>query len=131
MADAGERTTVTDNIPAGGAHTSRTLHFGPDGKLYVAAGSSGNNGVEDDWRRAAIMRFNPDGSIPPDNPFANDPQETRRPVWAEGLRNSVDFLWLPDGRLWANHNGSDGLGDDLPPEEIVIQVEKGKHYGWP
>ena len=77
------------------------------------------------------MRFNPDGTIPADNPFANDPEETRRPVWAEGLRNSVDFLFLPDGRLWADHNGSDMLGDDIPPEEIVIQVEKGKHYGWP
>ncbi|HEU4326328.1 MAG TPA: PQQ-dependent sugar dehydrogenase, partial [Roseiflexaceae bacterium] len=81
--------------------------------------------------RATIMRFNPDGSIPADNPFANDPTESRRPVWAEGLRNSVDFLWTPEGRLWANHNGSDGLGNDAPPEEIVIDVERGKHYGWP
>jgi glucose/arabinose dehydrogenase len=129
--DEGEQTTVTDNIPASGVHTSRTLHFGLDGKLYVSAGSSGNNNVESDRRRAAISRFNLDGSIPDDNPFAQDTDETRRPVWAEGLRNSVDFLFLPDGRLWANHNGSDMLGDDLPPEEIVIEVEKGKHYGWP
>ncbi|MFO7170284.1 MAG: PQQ-dependent sugar dehydrogenase [Chloroflexota bacterium] len=131
MADEGERTTVTENIPRGGNHHSRTLHFGPDGKLYVSAGSSSNNEVEEDRRRATIMRFNPDGTIPADNPFADDPEETRRPVWAEGLRNSIDFLWLPDGRLWANHNGSDGLGDDIPPEEIVIEVERGGHYGWP
>jgi glucose/arabinose dehydrogenase len=131
MMDEGEQATVTDNIPAGGVHTSRTLHFGPDGKLYVAAGSSSNITAETDRRRAAISRFNIDGSIPEDNPFANDPEETRRPVWAEGLRNSVDFLFLPDGRLWADHNGSDGLGDDLPPEEIVIEVAPGKHYGWP
>jgi glucose/arabinose dehydrogenase len=131
MLDEGEQATVTDNIPAGGVHTSRTLHFGPDGKLYVAAGSSNNIDVETDRRRAAISRFNIDGSIPEDNPFANDPEETRRPVWAEGLRNSVDFLFLPDGRLWANHNGSDGMGDDLPPEEIVVEVAAGSHYGWP
>ena len=129
--DSGERVTVTSNIPSGGGHTSRTLHIGPDGKLYVAAGSSSNNNVETDKRRATILRFNLDGSIPADNPFALDPTETRRPVWAEGLRNSVDFLFLPDGRLWADHNGSDGLGNDAPPEEIVIQVERGKHYGWP
>jgi glucose/arabinose dehydrogenase len=129
--DSGERVTVTSNIPSGGGHSSRTLHIGPDGKLYVAAGSTSNNTVETDKRRAAIMRFNLDGSIPADNPFAGDPTETRRPVWAEGLRNSVDFLFLPDGRLWADHNGSDGLGNDAPPEEIVIQVERGKHYGWP
>jgi glucose/arabinose dehydrogenase len=129
--DDGEQMTITDNIPTGGGHSSRTLHFGPDGKLYVAAGSSSNIGVESDRRRATIMRFNADGSIPDDNPFANDQEETRRPVWAEGLRNSVDFLFLPDGRLWADHNGSDGLGDENPPEEIVIEVVKGKHYGWP
>ncbi|MEZ4861250.1 MAG: PQQ-dependent sugar dehydrogenase [Caldilineaceae bacterium] len=122
---------VTDNIPSGGVHSTRTLHFSPDGKLYVAAGSSSNNNPESDPRRAAIMRFNPDGSIPEDNPYANDTNPQRRPVWAEGLRNSVDFLFLPDGRLWADHNGVDGLGDDVPPEEIVINVEKGKHYGWP
>ena len=129
--DDGEQTVVTDNIPTGGGHSTRTAHFGPDGMLYVAAGSSSNIGVESDRRRATIMRFNADGSIPADNPFANDPEETRRPVWAEGLRNSVDFLFTSDGRLWADHNGSDMLGDDIPPEEIVIQVEKGKHYGWP
>jgi glucose/arabinose dehydrogenase len=129
--DPGERTTVTSNIPCCGGHSSRTLHFGPDGKLYVAAGSSCNICVEDDKRRAAILRFNPDGSIPADNPFASDPEPRRRPVWAEGLRNSVDFLFMPGGQLWADHNGSDNLGTDLPPEEVVINVEKGKHYGWP
>jgi glucose/arabinose dehydrogenase len=129
--DQGEREVVTDDIPTFGSHSSRTVHVGPDGMVYVAAGSTGNNNIEEDRRRATIMRFNPDGSIPEDNPFANDPETTRWPVWAEGLRNSVDFLFLPDGRLWANHNGSDMMGDDVPPEEIVIQVEKGKHYGWP
>jgi glucose/arabinose dehydrogenase len=129
--DEGEKHEVTDNIPSGGGHSTRTLHIGPDGKLYVAAGSSNNIGPESDPRRAAILRFNLDGSIPDDNPFAQDEDKQRRPVWAEGLRNSVDFVFLPDGRLWATHNGSDGLGDDIPPEEIVIQVEKGQHYGWP
>ncbi len=125
------RELVTDNIPGTGGHSSRTLHFGPDGMLYVAAGSSSNNEPERDPRRATILRFNPDGTIPADNPFAASEDERRQAVWAEGLRNSVDFLFLPDGRLWANHNGSDMLGDELPPEEIVIEVEKGGHYGWP
>lgn len=122
---------VTDNIPGVGGHSSRTLHFGPDGMLYVAAGSSSNNEPESDPRRAAILRFNPDGTIPADNPYASDSDEQRQAVWAEGLRNSVDFLFLADGRLWANHNGSDGLGDEVPPEEIVIEVTAGNHYGWP
>jgi glucose/arabinose dehydrogenase len=135
--DAGERASIVPSLPTGGGHTSRTLHFGPDGKLYVAAGSSCNACVEADKRRATIMRFNADGSIPGDNPFASDSDPNRRPVWAEGLRNSVDFLFMPDGQLWADHNGSDNVGStpeeitSRPPEEVVIGVERGKHYGWP
>lgn len=128
---------VTDNIPGGGGHTSRTLHFGPDGLLYVSAGSSCNVCVESDPRRAAILRFNPDGSIPVDNPFATDPDPRKQAVWAWGLRNSVDFLWTPSGVLWANHNGRDnlvdtqGTTDSLPPEEIIIPVRGGMSHGWP
>ncbi len=122
---------VTDNIPPPIGHSSRTIHFGPDGKMYVSAGSTCNVCEETDPRPATIMRFNPDGTIPVDNPFATDPDVRKRPVYAWGLRNSVDFLWSPNGDLWANHNGSDGLGDDLPPEEIVIPVQRNKSHGWP
>jgi glucose/arabinose dehydrogenase len=125
------REVVTTNIPEAVHHVTRTVHFGPDGMMYVSTGSSSNNNPESDPRRAAILRFNPDGSIPADNPYATDADVNRQPVWAEGLRNSVDFLFTPDGKLWADHNGSDELGDDIPPEEVVINVEKGKHYGWP
>jgi glucose/arabinose dehydrogenase len=128
---------VTDNIPGGGGHTSRTLHFGPDGKLYVSAGSSCNVCAESDPRRAAILRFNPDGSIPGDNPFAGASDVRLQPVFAWGLRNSVDFLWTPTGQLWADHNGRDnlmdqnGTPDTLPPEEIIIAVQGNKSHGWP
>jgi len=128
---------VTDNIPGDGGHISRTLHFGPDGLLYVSAGSSCNVCAETDPQRAAILRFNPDGSIPTDNPFANDTDEQKRPLWAWGLRNSVDFLWTPSGALWADHNGRDNLldaqgsSDTLPPEEIIIAVQGGMSHGWP
>ncbi len=125
------RELITNNIPAGGGHSSRTVHFGPDGKMYVSAGSTGNIDPETDPRRAAILRFNPDGSIPADNPYANDADARKRPLWAWGLRNSVDFLWTANGQLWANHNGSDGLGDTLPPEEIVIDVQRNRSHGWP
>jgi glucose/arabinose dehydrogenase len=122
---------VTDNIAPAVGHSSRTVHFGPDGKMYVSAGSTCNICVETDPRPATIMRFNPDGSIPADNPFATDPDVRKRPVYAWGLRNSVDFLWSPNGILWANHMGSDALGDDLPPEEIVIPVQGNRSHGWP
>src|SRR3990170_742686 len=122
---------IIPEISGTGGHSTRTLHFGPDGKLYVSVGSSCNVCVESDPRRAAILRFNPDGSIPTDNPFAADADARKRPVWAYGLRNSVDFLFTPGGELWADHNGSDGLGDSVPPEEIVIPVQKGASHGWP
>jgi len=125
------RELVSDNLPSGPGHNSRTIHFGPDGKMYVSAGSSCNICEESDPRRAAILRFNPDGTIPTDNPFWNDPDERKQPVWAWGLRNSVDFLWTPSGELWANHNGSDGLGDNLPPEEVVIPIHANTSHGWP
>lgn len=124
------------SLPSGGGHSSRTLHFGPDGKMYVSAGSTCNVCIEDDPRRATIMRFNVNGTIPDDNPFADADDTLRRPLWAEGLRNSIDFLFLPDGQLWANHNGRDQMinneiKNDKPLEEAIIAVEKGEHYGWP
>ncbi len=122
---------VTNKIPGPSGHSSRTVHFSPDGKMYVSVGSSSNITPETDPRRAAILRFNPDGTIPGDNPFYNDVDPNKRPLYAWGLRNSVDFLWSPQGQLWANHNGSDGLGDDLPPEEAVIPVQANASHGWP
>lgn len=125
------RQTITENIPGSGGHGTRTLHFGPDGMLYVSAGSSCNVCEETDPRRAAILRFTPEGGIPADNPFASDPDTRKRAVWAWGLRNSVDFLWTAGGSLWANHMGSDQLGDAVPPEEIVIPVQGNRSHGWP
>lgn len=104
-------------LPTGGQHTSRTMAFGPDGRMYVTAGSSCNFCVEADPRRAAMMRFEADGS--------------GQTIYARGLRNSVGFAWHPvTGELWANDNGGDGLGDDVPPEEIDI-VQQDGDYGWP
>jgi glucose/arabinose dehydrogenase len=123
-------------LPIEGNHTSRTLRIGPDHKLYVAAGSTCNVCAEDDPRRATIMRYNLDGSIPADNPFVSDPNPLRRGVWAEGLRNSVDFMFLPGGQMWATHNGRDNMlgadaKNDRPLEEALIAVQGGRHHGWP
>jgi glucose/arabinose dehydrogenase len=131
-----EDSSTVLTLPTGGGHTSRTLRIGPDGLLYVAAGSSCNVCAEADPRRAAILRYTLDGGIPADNPFASDPNPARRAVWAEGLRNSVDFLFLPDGRLWASHNGRDNMlgpqaKDERPLEEVLIDVQGGRHHGWP
>jgi glucose/arabinose dehydrogenase len=105
------------NVPSGGGHSTRTLGFGPDGRIYVSVGSTCNFCVEADNRRATMLRFDADGS----NPI----------LFARGLRNTVGFAWHPLTReLWGADHGGDNLGDDEPPEEINI-IEEGADYGWP
>ncbi len=108
---------IVDDFTSDGFHTTKTLAFGPDGWLYVSQGSSCNACIEQDGRRATIMRMRPDGS--------------QREIYATGLRNSVGLDWAPwDGALYATENGRDLLGDDLPPDELN-RIEQGKFYGWP
>jgi glucose/arabinose dehydrogenase len=108
---------VVTGLPGGVGHSTRTLAFGPDGFLYVAIGSSCNICVESNPRRAAVTRFNPDG--------------TGEHRFATGLRNSVGLAFHPTtGELWATNNDRDNLGDDVPPEHLNI-LKDGKWYGWP
>ncbi len=102
----------TDN----GNHWTKSIAFGPEGYLYVAMGSTCNVCVEEDERRATIMRFKADGS------------EGR--IFASGLRNSVGLNFAWDGALYATDNGRDLLGDDYPPCELNRIVDGG-FYGWP
>ena len=113
----GDYERVVNGLPEGGNHWSRTVRFGPDGWMYVSVGSSCNVCIEKDDRRAAMLRFRPDGS---------EPQ-----VFATGLRNSVGFDWQPGSNaLYATDNGRDLLGDDFPPCELN-RVEQSGFYGWP
>lgn len=104
-------------LPTSGAgHSTRTIGFGPDRKLYVSAGSSCDVCIErDDWR-AVILRV--------------DPGTGQSEVFARGLRNAVFFAWDSRGRMWATEMGRDNLGDNLPPDELDV-VEEGGNYGWP
>jgi glucose/arabinose dehydrogenase len=111
----GEPETIIDGIPSGG-HYTRTIKI-KDGKLYLSVGSSCNVCIEKHPWRAAISRFNLDGS--------------GSKVFAKGLRNSVGIEFSPySGDLWAVNNGRDMLGDEHPKEELNI-IQQGKHYGWP
>ncbi len=108
---------IINDLPDGG-HNTRTLLFSPDWQyLFVSIGSSCNVCKETDERRAAIMRYKPDGSA--------------GEVYGRGLRNAVGITFRPGTtELWASNNGRDMLGDDLPPE-TVQRVELGDDFGWP
>jgi glucose/arabinose dehydrogenase len=113
----GEFERLVTDLPSGGNHWTRTLHFGPDGWMYLSLGSSCNVCIEEDPRRAAMVRYRPDGS--------------GEEIYATGLRNAVDFDWQPGtGTLYATDNGRDLLGDDFPPCELNA-IEAGGFYGWP
>ncbi len=108
---------IVEGIPEGQNHWTRTLRIGPDGLIYLTVGSSCNVCLEEDPRRAAMIRYAIDGS--------------GEEIYAAGLRNSVGFDWRPGTReLYATDNGRDLLGDDVPPCELN-RIERGGFYGWP
>lgn len=111
------------SLPAGGYnnHWTRNLLANADGtKIYVSVGSSSNvgeNGMENEVRRAAILEINPDG--------------TGEKLYASGLRNPVGMDWNPITKeLWTAVNERDELGDQLVPDYITSVKENG-WYGWP
>ncbi len=108
---------IVTGLPSGGNHWTRTIRVGPDGRLYVSIGSSCNVCLEEDPRRAAILRFDLDGK--------------GEELFATGLRNAVGFDWQPGTNdLYATDNGRDLLGDGFPPCELD-RVVAGGFYGWP
>lgn len=100
-------------------HNGGRLRYGPDGKLYVATGDAQNGGSAQNLGGLAgkILRLNPDGSRPADNPFASY-------VWSYGHRNPQGLAFDAQGRLWQQE-----FGNSLMDETNLIQ--KGGNYGWP
>jgi glucose/arabinose dehydrogenase len=108
-------------------------HFGcriaqtPDNDLFLTLGEHFT--TRDQAQNLAnhlgkIVRIQPDGSVPPDNPFVGR-QGAKPEVWSWGHRNPQGLALHPvTGRLWEHEHGPRG-GD-----EINI-IEKGKNYGWP
>jgi glucose/arabinose dehydrogenase len=124
-------TTIVDNLPAGNdcCHKGGRLAFGPDGKLYVTVGENhlASQAQDPASLRGKVLRYNPDGTVPSDNPFG-----ANNPVWAIGLRNPFGLAFSPDGTLFVTDNGPSG--DDGSPGtgyDRVLHVTRGGNYQWP
>jgi aldose sugar dehydrogenase len=110
----------------GRGHFGNRIVFAPDGKLFI---TSGERMRFDPAQSLAsnlgkIVRINPDGTIPTDNPFVSR-QGARGDIWSYGHRNILAAAVDPaSGRLWAFEMGPLG-GDELN------LVQPGKNYGWP
>jgi glucose/arabinose dehydrogenase len=108
-------------------HNGGAIHFGLDGKLYVAVGENANTALSQSMttRMGKILRYNADGTIPSDNPFYSITSGQNRSIWALGLRNPYTFAVQPgSGTIFINDVGG-GLF-----EEINLGVA-GENYGWP
>lgn len=126
---------ILDNLPIGsqsesgnGNHNGGNIAFGPDGKLYLTMGdlATPSNSQDLDSFAGKVLRLNPDGSAPTDNPFydTGSPGSPGSYIFALGLRNSFDFAFHPiTGRLFATENGPSSN------DELNI-LEPGKNYGW-
>ena len=115
-----------DNLSSATNHNGGAIHFGPDGKLYVAVGENANgaNAQTLSNRLGKVLRINSDGSIPADNPFFNTAAGDNRSIWALGLRNPFTFAFQPGtGRLFINDVG------EVTWEEINDGIA-GSNYGW-
>ena len=127
VAVAGSEVVLTNLENLGATnHNGGAIHFGPDGKLYVAVGENANaqNAQTLNNRLGKILRINSDGSIPADNPFFNTATGANRMIWALGLRNPFTFGFQPGtGRLFINDVGQNTW------EEINDGIA-GSNYGW-
>lgn len=128
----GQKTIAWDDIqqlaalPGGGGHNSRTVSIGPDGRVYLSIGISGN--CSDEYldssypfedRRGGILVLDESKPTP------------RWQTFSSGLRNPVGFDWHPQTQtLYASNNGPDHLGYDQPPE-YFSRVTEGSFHGMP
>jgi glucose/arabinose dehydrogenase len=121
-----------DNLSGATNHNGGAIHFGPDGKLYIAVGENANSANSQSLanRLGKILRINSDGTIPADNPttfpnIAGSPTGLNRAIWAVGVRNPFTFSFQPGtGRMHINDVGQNTW------EEINVGAA-GANYGWP
>jgi len=109
----------------GGRHFGSRLAFAEDGTLFVTFGDRGDSDRAQDWddHAGSVIRINPDGSIPSDNPYVG--REGDDALWSIGHRNPQGMTIDPaTGTLWTVEHGARG-GDE------INRPQPGQNYGWP
>ena len=116
----GDAEVIIDGIPSSGRHNGGRMVFGHDGMLYIGTGDATNSDLSQDRESLGgkILRLNPDGSIPADNPFDGSP------VYSYGHRNVQGLAFDDDGNLWASEFGQSTW------DELNL-IRAGENYGWP
>ncbi|HLS13338.1 MAG TPA: PQQ-dependent sugar dehydrogenase, partial [Beutenbergiaceae bacterium] len=111
---------ILDGIPRAPFHNGGRIAFGPDGHLYAGTGDAGDTELSQQVASLGgkILRIEPDGDIPPDNP---DPGS---PVWSWGHRNVQGIAWDNQEHMVASEFGQDTW------DELNL-IEPGENYGWP
>jgi len=112
-----QKKVLLEGLPDDSWHGWRYAAFGPNGKLYVAIGAPCN-----------VCRLKGmEGSI-----IEVDRVSGKYRIFAKGVRNSVGMDFHPrSGQLYFTDNGSDGLGDEIPPDELNHAPRAGLHFGFP
>lgn len=122
---------VQGTDPAANDHHGGGLSFGPDGKLYWSLGDNvcctavdGSNSQDLSNIYGKVLRLNPDGSAPDDNPFYDGDGPNYDAIYATGFRNPFRLAFTPDGKLLVGDVGQ------AKWEEVNL-VSAGANYGWP
>jgi glucose/arabinose dehydrogenase len=111
---------LIDKIPGGQIHNGGRIKIGPDQKLYITTGDSGNSKLAQDPTSKAgkILRIDLNGKNLTDNPFPNSP------VYSLGHRNPEGLAWNFKNVLYESEHGQSAH------DEINI-IKPGTNYGWP
>ncbi|PTX53708.1 glucose/arabinose dehydrogenase [Melghirimyces profundicolus] len=119
-----EKKALLEDIPGGFIHNGGRLGIGPDGKLYITTGDAGRENMAQNLKSLAgkILRINPDGTIPTDNPFKGSP------VYSYGHRNPQGLAWTDNGRMYSSEHGPSGSESG---RDEINRIQAGKNYGWP
>lgn len=119
-----EPMTLIDDIQGAGIHDGCRLEFDNDGKLFITTGDAGNTKSPQDLTsvNGKILRINPDGTIPTDNPFYGK-SLARNEIWSFGHRNPQGLVFHKDIMYSSEHGPNTN-------DELNI-IEKGRNYGWP